>query len=288
MLGQLHSQLSETVSLLEADRVQLRRLDDLVRGNELTAMALRGELDARTRELVSPRFEAIAHTAAVVASSEARLEAVDRIATYWVQYRILEGTIASLLEEERRINDAIEAARARLAARRQRLHDLSEIFDEIVRFLQVPWYESARIDSDSFMPIVNGRPFQKLAVAGGMKTIVNLAYHLALLTYGLAHPDEVAFPDLLIVDSPRKNVGAAPEDRALTERIYRRFRMLADNYGHRVQILVADNDLPPIAADFVHAWPVDYEHPSVPDVVHPGPENVERIGARAAPEPEAD
>lgn len=274
----IESQLDETRQLLAADRDRLEQLEAQARALEFAATRLRAELDSKTSNLVTPRFEAIADAAAEVASKEAGMEAVNRIRSYWAQYRRLEAEIVHLSDQSKRVAEAIDDARGRLVARRQRVVEMSDLFDEIVRFLEVPWYESARIDADSYLPIVNGRSFQTLAVAGGMKTLVNLAYHLALLTYGLSRND-VMMPNVLIVDSPRKNLGHGPEDKALTDRIYRRFRMLADIPGSRVQMIIADNDLPDIAGDFVHEIHLDYDHLFVPDAHHPGPELVDRIGA---------
>ncbi|GAA1312600.1 hypothetical protein Psi02_77150 [Planotetraspora silvatica] len=279
-IRQLESQLSEAEQLLEVDRAQLSRLAGQARGLDMIANGLRTELDMRTRDFVSPRFESIAQASASVASAEAKLEAVDRVSSYWIQFRELEAQIVALNEEGQRVAEGIEAARDRLAGRRQRVSELSDLFDEIVQFLEVPWYQSARIDQETYLPIVNGRPFDRLAVAGGVKTLVNLAYHLSLLTYSLPRFDTY-LPDLLIVDSPRKNIGAAAEDRALTERIYRRFRMLSDMPNRRVQVIIADNDLPRIATKFVNEIHVDYDNPSVPEVAHPGPDAVERIGVKS-------
>ncbi|AWS48681.1 AAA family ATPase [Streptosporangium sp. 'caverna'] len=284
-IDRLESQISETRELLADDQLQLVSLNDHVRGQELLVASLRSELDARTRDFVSPRFEYIASSAAMVATLEARLTMIEQLTSYWDQYRELEGDIAALSEDARRTDEQIEVVRGQLAARRERVNELSVLFDEIVRFLEVPWYESARIDPKTYLPIVNGRPFDKLSVAGGMKTIVNLAYHLSLITYCIPRNDTY-LPDLLVIDSPRKNIGTGSADKALTDRIYRRFRMLADLPGSPVQILIADNDLPAIASDFVHKISIDnHENPFVPDVAHPGPDAVERIGAEAAQEP---
>jgi hypothetical protein len=47
--------------------------------------------------------------------------------------------------------------------------------------------------------------------SGGMKTIVNIAYFLANLTWSLRDPTAL-LPRLLITDSPRKDHGAGAED----------------------------------------------------------------------------
>jgi len=135
---------------------------------------------------------------------------------------------------------------------------------------------SAVIDNDTYLPVVNGQPFESLqASGGGIATSVNVAYSLTLLTFGLDHPD-VRVPSLLIIDSPRKAFGANASDRQRAVQIYNRFRTLVDAYGDRLQLIIADNDPPPIPGDTFGRVAFDYDNPMVPGVDHPGPDHVGR------------
>ena len=110
--------------------------------------------------------------------------------------------------------------------------------------------------------------------------MVNVAYHLALLTVALAHHDS-AFPSLLLIDTPRKNLGAG-YDQTYAQRIYRQIRALADAYGNGFQLIIADNDPPSI--DLGRARPIrlDYERPLITGVEHPGPNVVPVAGGTEA------
>ncbi|WP_447047110.1 hypothetical protein ACRAKG_00160 [Streptomyces rosealbus] len=66
-------------------------------------------------------------------------------------------------------------------------------------------------------------------------------------------------------------------DRQRAAEIYSRFRTLADAYGERLQLIIADNDPPPITSDFFGKVEFDYEHPMVSGVDHLGPDQVTRI-----------
>ena len=112
-----------------------------------------------------------------------------------------------------------------------------------------------------------------------MKTLVNDAYHLAALRYALVYADSL-MPLLQVIDSPRKNLGSGPEDRVLSENLYRRIRVLQDAFNDSFQMIVADNDAPDIAREFSTTL-LGYENPSIPFADHPGPEHVQSIGSEA-------
>jgi uncharacterized protein (DUF2249 family) len=80
-----------------------------------------------------------------------------------------------------------------------------------------------------------------------------------------------------VIDSPRKAFGNNPSDRQRATEIYSRFRTLADAYGERLQLIIADNDPPPIATDSFGKVEFDYENPMLPGVDHPGPDCVTRL-----------
>ncbi|MFI5469055.1 hypothetical protein ACIA6D_02365 [Streptomyces cacaoi] len=73
-----------------------------------------------------------------------------------------------------------------------------------------------------------------------------------------------------MIDSPRKAFGNNASDRQRAEQIYSRFRTLADAYGDRLQLIIADNDTPPIMSDSFGKVEFDSGNPMVPGVEHAG------------------
>jgi hypothetical protein len=181
----------------------------------------------------------------------------------------------------RRIAKEEAQLRLQLEENTTRLADLSQVFNEVLGSLRDPWYREAHIDPKTYLPVVDGEPFDLLSVGGARKTLVNLAYHLANLSMSLSEREGVLIPTLLIVDSPRKNVGEGALDRTVVEAVYRRLRTLQDASGDRFQIIIADNALPQTAPSWIRSHiQLDYDHPFVPGVVHPG-EDVETLGDRS-------
>jgi hypothetical protein len=272
----LDALLAETAELGEQDEGDAAALENEIRGRSLILSQVESEVEQRTREYVSPRFEAIAATSAELATAHERLRGVQEQLARWLRYGEL---LDRVREIERRLNEleaAIKDAKVRLASQRGQLAELSETFQEELARFQPPWLDSARIDPTNYLPVVNGARFETMSA--GEKTVINVAYHVALLVHGLRH-DETLVPTLLILDGPQSNLGTGPDDRALASRIYTRLVRLADAYPNRVQIIVADNDLPRISDSYPTPSELSYAHPLVPDVAHPGPE-VETLYSR--------
>ncbi|MFE9970064.1 hypothetical protein ACFYRD_04715 [Streptomyces hirsutus] len=72
---------------------------------------------------------------------------------------------------------------------------------------------------------------------------------------------DVLVPSLLVIDSPRKAFGNNAPDRQRATEIYSRFRTLANAYGDRLQLIIADNDPPPVTSDSFGKVEIDYEKP---------------------------
>jgi len=260
---------TEIAGLVEESQAGLGSIADDRRVLEISVTATEADIEQGTRAYVSPLFEAIADSSALIARVEARRKAVQRALDYWLRQRKLSAEVRETEQQLTSVRQKLEEARNRVEARRHRVTEISNLFDEIVQFLRVPWYQSARIDARSYLPVVNETSFVGLS-SGGIKTIVNVAYHISLLTYAL-RTQMTLVPYLLILDSPRKNLGSGPDDRGLAERMYRRFRSLADTYGENYQLIIADNDVQHLDVSFATITALSYAKPLIPDLEHPGP-----------------
>jgi DNA repair exonuclease SbcCD ATPase subunit len=272
----LERQLQDAQAVLEADAQVLATARDRAQQAEFLTTTLRRELDTQTRDVVAPRFDAIASSSARVASLGASIDAVTQLRDAWARARAINQEVKDLKADRTRVQADVKSRTLALAARGQLVDDLSQGFLTLLAELHLPWVRTAVIDPKTYLPVIDGDPFESLqASGGGITTCVSIAYSLALLEFGLTHPD-VLVPSLLIIDSPRKALGNNPDDQERGNRIYGRFKALADAYGDRVQLIIADNDTAPIPSDTFSTIPLDYNHPMVPGVAHPGPEHAHR------------
>ncbi|KQU64120.1 ATP-binding protein [Phycicoccus sp. Root101] len=277
----LGEQRRETLGLLEEDASTLGLLDAQVAGlRDRLVESLRDE-ERRVGHPSAPQIDAVSEAATRLARAKDELVRLDAAEARWASHDAVLSEAEDLEVEARRLEEEELRLRLELSQNSSRVGDLSEVFDSILASLRDPWYQSARVSGEDYLPLVDDEPFDMLSVGGARKTIVNLAYHLANLSMSISGRNEILLPAFLIVDSPRKNVGEGEWDRAVVSAIYARLRTLQDASGDRFQIIFADNDLPPDARSWVNAHiELDYDHPFVPGVGHPGPD-VETLGNAA-------
>ncbi|MFI2549549.1 AAA family ATPase [Streptomyces rochei] len=273
----LLQQLEDAQRIQQADETHLRTAQERSQQLSFAVSSLRREFDAQTRDAVAPRFDAIAEASSRVAALKASIDAITQLRESWARVRAIDADIRSLKAQRRAVNQDIKEKSEQLKAGQSLLGDLSTEFGRLLTGWNLPWVQTAVIDRDTYLPVINQQPFESLqASGGGLATSVNLAYHLTLLTSGLDHTD-VLVPSLLVIDSPRKAFGNNTLDHQRGAEIYSRFRTLADAYGGRLQLIIADNDPPPITSDSFGKVEFDYENPMVPGVAHPGPDRVTRL-----------
>ncbi|MEU4932742.1 AAA family ATPase [Streptomyces yokosukanensis] len=270
----LASQIAETETLLAEDEEGLEARRAERRGIEADLAEATMELDRSTSELITPRLEEVQSLSMQIARLEARIEQLEASSARWSNYKLTLDEADEALRSASALDSKEQELQESLAANRVRLDELAEVFNATVRSLRLPWYQSADIDRETYMPVVNDGQFDELSVGGARKTIVNLAYHLANLQYALEN--DLAYPGLLIVDSPRKNVGQTAEDSAVATEVYKAFARLVEEFGNSVQLIVADNSVPGFVADSYPELHFSYENPVVPGAPHPG-EGVERV-----------
>lgn len=275
--------LSEADELLKASQISLEKVRRKAAAIGSAAAVIRNELDNATAHSVAPRFQEIELLSATQADAVAEGRSIRQLLGIWDELRELKASAEQLVAEREELQKALDERTGRLLARRSVVDDLSGIFNEVVQSLNIPWATEASLDARDYLPVINGERIESLAVAGGSKTLVTVAYHLSLLTYALSHRDSL-LPQLLIIDTPRKNLGFNREDKELGERIYRRIGTIAEAYGDAVQFIVADNDVPQ-GANWLNALRFDYDHPLIGHVMHPGEAavlagEVETVGSR--------
>lgn len=279
-MARISAQREETLFLLKEDEDQRAHI-----ANEL--YRLRAELNEAAGELerqadprrLMPSIDLASEAASERERQRARIRDIERYRDLWQQHHRQEEEVARL----KKLIEANEREQAEvrrtLESNRLRVVELGEAFDEEIRAFEFAGYETAGIDTRTYLPIINGHTFDELSVSGARKTLANVAYYLANLTYSLSNP-AILLPCLLILDSPRTSLGNTAEDVAAGQRIYYRMGVLATAYP-QCQIIVADNGLPPMDNKERRAMneiEFDYERPFLHLVPHPGRENVETIG----------
>lgn len=132
-----------------------------------------------------------------------------------------------------------------------RLDRLDEAFETALRSFDAPRFDNqpgSRINRETYMPVVDGRSFADLQ-SQGVEVLVNVAHFLAHQQVAL-YDDAMFLPNLLIIDGISSNVGHEGIDLERLRKMYATLLETATEHVDRLQIIVTDNDSPPI--DGIH------------------------------------
>jgi hypothetical protein len=225
-----------------------------LRARVLTALARRRtlaeELDRRTNAYVSDTASAIAQRASDRARTEERLRRLQDYSTLFSRLDAAQAQQSELDTQLAAIEEQLAREMARGAEVEARIAALEQNFANILERLDIPRFAdppTATIDRQTFLPRVDGRSFE--TASQGMKVLINVAHALAhQLT---AIQENLALPNWLLIDALSSNLGHGGYDEAVRERLYEYLVDVSAEHRDRLQIVVADNDVPAVAADFV-------------------------------------
>ena len=182
-----------------------------------------------------------------------------------------------------RLRSSLKRAEQRLTERKKELLDELDVeFAATVIAIGIPGVERAAIDRTSYLPLLNGKIYTKFSPPGGIRTATQIAYWLTLMTIALRRRDTV-YPAFLLIDSPRTSLNDSDE---LVAALYRRIVTQVDAAQDRLQMIIADNELPGVYRRDYKQLEFDYENPTISTVTHPGPAAVEPLSLSAVDDTE--
>jgi len=129
------------------------------------------------------------------------------------------------------------------------LSGVSSRFTEILKAFSFPKLSNSYIDDKTYLPYVRGLKYDDIGSLAGV-TLITMAYYLAILLEGLS--DNFYHINLLMLDSPRKNLGAKArqneEDEFKDEKIFNAiikcFVDIDKQYHDSLQLIVVNNGYP--------------------------------------------
>lgn len=237
------------------------------------------QIDERTRERVSPRLQAFADAARRAERSVVQSLALGRVLRQWDRAEDLREAAERIERERADLQTRIRSQEAQDATRRAEvMAELDAEFQATVQAFGIPAGQRAAIGSESYLPEFGGRRFDKVSLAGGIATATQVAYWMSLIAVAARRRD-TNYPGFLMIDSPRLAFGNA---EGMATQMYRRFVAQVGAAPGRLQFIIADNELPEVYGREFTEVVFSIEEPTVPTVPHPGPANVEIVGAGGA------
>jgi hypothetical protein len=276
---QLRAQLTEIEDQLRIIGDQEAQVTDAIDSRTGLVHSLTKEIDERTAARVTPRLQAYADAAAKVASSLAEQKSLERVLLQWDRAEDLATNAETLSARRAQLQNELGRLESDLVRRKAELFtELDSEFQSTVTDFGIPSIETASISPDSYLPLLNGRPFSEVSAGGGIITATQVAYWITLVTVAARRRD-THFPAFLLLDSPRLALNAEDD---IAAQMYKRFATQVAVTPGRLQFIVADNELPAgLDLDFDEI-DFSYESPTVSSVEHPGPAHVETLAGEAS------
>ena len=271
---QLKSQLAEIDAQLHIIADQTEQVTAAVVSRGELIQSVTTEIDARTANRVTPRLQAYADAVVKLTRAKDEQESMETVLRQWDRADDLRQ-LADELETRRatliaQVNTAESVLRARKA---ELIAELDTEFLNTVMAFGIPSIQTASIDPDSYLPLLNGQAFDQVSLAGGIITATQIAYWLTLVTIA-ARRGDTYLPAFLLLDSPRLALNTAED---IAAQMYRRFVTQVAVKPGRLQFIVADNQLPAEYGREFTEIDFSYENPTVATVAHPGPAQVKTL-----------
>ncbi|MEU4295329.1 hypothetical protein AB0E63_44520 [Kribbella sp. NPDC026596] len=236
---------------------------------------LNAELEERTADRITPRLQGFVDATDQLATARVQQEHLESILRQWDRADDLAGVADNLRLDRRRVKRELDEASDAMEARRTEIFDdLDAEFQATVADLGVPGVETAVIDRSTYLPMLNGESFADASSAGGIITATQIAYWTSLVSVA-ARRGDTYYPAFLLIDSPQLALNASA---AVVAAIYRRMATQSTASPGRLQLIIADNETPEVfKGTRLPEIRVDYDHPTITAVHHPGPARVETL-----------
>lgn len=129
------------------------------------------------------------------------------------------------------------------------IRSITTRFTEILEAFLYPKLSNSYVDDKLYLPYVRGNKYNDIGSLAGV-SLITMAYYLTVLLEGIA--DNYHHLNILMIDSPRKNLGAKAnsdadeefKDEKIFEAIIKFFIRIDKEYNEKLQLIVVNNGYP--------------------------------------------
>ena len=248
----ISAQIGETQELIRAHETRADELRERVRTGREERDSMVAELDFRRRSYLSDAGDALSRGSARRAAAQERKA---RLKDYLEFFERMDRAVLdarSLQQQKEDLEAQLEAQRQAPSRFSENVQELTDKFRSILESFSVPRFQDvedlSRIDLRTYLPILYGRRFDELS-SQGLMVLVNVAHAVAHQEMAMAH--NVPLPNILFIDGLTSNIGHEDLDQERVDAIYEYLIALSDEAGDRLQIIVADHNVPKFATRFI-------------------------------------
>lgn len=239
-IDQISDSMNRRRQALERSERELQRIESAKR-------QLDGQLQDELRRYDSAFIESIRVVDREVATLQERLRSLAQLQEMPRAVGELEEQVGALQGRIDQLRRMIEEERGRLRIADENARAIAEKFKTIMLKVGFPGVldeDDVELDPRNWKPIILHSE-QEWGFwdtgSGGKKTLFNVCYALAV--HEVARERGMPVPNILIIDSPTKNI-SDDENPELVQSLYREiYRIAADRNGAGTQFLLIDSDL---------------------------------------------
>jgi hypothetical protein len=238
----LDAQVRETVDLVQAHRIAVDNHDARIVELRHKRSDLGAELDYASASFVSDSAQTMKQAAAHRAELAERVKRLDDYLLLYDRLDDLGLTIGELERRSVQLRAQIDAESDKEGHFAERIGRLEANLRTCLETIGLPDFvdpATARIDRDSYLPVINDRSFSQLS-SPGLKLLVNVAH--AVAHHQTALDLDLKLPGFLVVDGLGSYLGHEGFDRDRLLAAYGLLKDFAESNRGRVQVIVADND----------------------------------------------
>jgi DNA repair exonuclease SbcCD ATPase subunit len=243
----LKIKITELLKFIDKEEI---KLDDILKKEnalkiELTEIEL--EMQLLYKDYVNPHIEQIELLNYEIGRNNRLLMELEQNLKMLDELDRLGQLIKSKEESIINLKDNIKAIEANATDQNEAIKELSHRFYDILIDFKFPKLSAAYIDGRNYLPYVRERLYRDLGSLAGV-SLITMAYYLAILlsSCGKMYNNHL---DILIIDSPRKNLGAKADqnefkDEEIFNSIIKFFINLEETVKDKIQLIVVNNGYP--------------------------------------------
>ncbi len=245
------AQIVETRELVESHTHSVNILERHINELSRDRANLGHDLDFKLSTYVSDSASKIAIDASKRPAVVAMIERLKDYLRLYDKRDVISLERVRLQSEKDEIEGEIESLSTRQDVAEARIQTLEKYFEESLQRLGVPRFmdpPKASISRSVYLPVLDGRRFDDLS-SQGLQVLVNVAHAVAHQLTAIKL--ELPLPNILLIDGLTKNVGQEGYDAERVKNAYAYLIELSKSLDERLQIIVADGNVPAEAEKYV-------------------------------------
>ncbi|WP_340030826.1 hypothetical protein NSQ20_21295 [Paenibacillus sp. FSL K6-1122] len=215
------------------------------------------ELDHLRNHYLSPYLEQIQQINYEIGKVNSSLDQLEKNSYVINQFSIISQNILDEEKQRDSLKSTIDSLEKEKISKSDLIQNLSDLFSDILEGFSFPKLNSAFIKESNYLPYVRGVKYDELG-SGGAVTMTTMAYFLSIALLVFKNKNHLG---LLIIDSPRKNLGADSEvddefkDEEIFNSIVKYFDSLNsknlkdDTCVEEIQLVIINNGHPDFIKD---------------------------------------